>query len=78
MTGSTRDERSAAIARSLIEELVRTSFSLADVLSSLIEDLPDESFPGEDNADVLMRWSPARAAPSLTPQAGRMPRWRPR
>jgi hypothetical protein len=41
-------------ARALIEELLRTGITLVDVLSSLIEDLPDEAFPGEDNAAVVL------------------------
>jgi hypothetical protein len=40
--------------RALIEELLRTGLTLVDVLSFLIEDLPDEAFPGEDNAAVVL------------------------
>jgi hypothetical protein len=44
----------AAYARDLTEQLIRTSVVLTDVLASLIEDMPDDAFPGEGNGVVLL------------------------
>jgi hypothetical protein len=41
-------------AQALIEELLRTAFSLQDVMGSLLEGMPEESSPGEDSAAVLL------------------------
>jgi hypothetical protein len=41
-------------AQALIEELLRTAFALQDLMGSIIEEMPEESFPGEDNAAVLL------------------------
>lgn len=38
----------------LVQALLRTSLSLQDVYVSLIEKLPDDAFPGEDPAEVLL------------------------
>jgi len=38
----------------LVEELLRTGFALGDLIGSLLEDLPDDAFPGEENAAVLI------------------------
>jgi hypothetical protein len=43
-----------ATTRELVEEVLRTALALEDVMSSLLEELPDGAFPGEDNARVLL------------------------
>jgi len=43
-----------AVTRELVEEILRTGFALSDMLGTLLEDLPAEAFPGEDNATVLL------------------------
>jgi hypothetical protein len=43
-----------ADVRTFVEELLRTGFSLTDVLSTLVEDLPEDAFPGEDSGEVLL------------------------
>ncbi len=40
--------------RELVEEVLRTALALEDVMSSLLEELPEGAFPGEDNARVLL------------------------
>jgi hypothetical protein len=40
--------------RDLVEEVLRTALALEDVMVSLLEDLPDGAFPGEDNGLVLL------------------------
>jgi hypothetical protein len=42
------------LARELVEELLRTGLVLLDTLAELVEELPDEAFPGEENAAVLL------------------------
>lgn len=52
-------------ARELIEELLRTGLTFVDVLSSLIEDLPEEAFPGEDNAAVVLEMLIGTCRPAI-------------
>lgn len=40
--------------RLLVEEVLRTGLMLTDLICSLIEDVPDDAFPGERTADVLI------------------------
>jgi hypothetical protein len=52
-----RVERQSAVAdatRALVEELLRTGFVFIDLISSLMEELPDDAFPGEDSGAVLL------------------------
>lgn len=35
-------------------ELMGTAFALQDVLGSVLEELPEDAFPGEDSAAVLI------------------------
>jgi hypothetical protein len=43
-----------AVTRELVEEVLRTALALEDVISSLLDDLPPDAFPGEDPALVLL------------------------
>jgi hypothetical protein len=40
--------------RELVMEVLRTALALEDVMASLLEELPDGAFPGEDNGLVLL------------------------
>ena len=40
--------------RAFIEELLRTGLMLTDLLASLLEDLSEDAFPGEDRGEVLL------------------------
>ena len=40
--------------RGLVEEVLRTAMALEDVVASLLDDLPDGAFPGEDPGLVLL------------------------
>ena len=40
--------------RAFVTELLRSGIMLADVLADLLEDLPDDAFPGEETAEVLL------------------------
>jgi hypothetical protein len=52
-------------AQLLIEELLRTALALGGVLASLLEDLPEEAFPGEDNAAVLIEMVVGSCRPAV-------------
>lgn len=62
---SDKQADSADAARVLIEELLRTAFGLGDVLGSLLEDLPEDAFPGEDNAAVLLEMVVGSCRPAI-------------
>lgn len=42
------------LAQALVEETLRTGLVLGDLLSDLIEAVPDDAFPGENPAEVLL------------------------
>lgn len=48
-----------------VQELLRSGLALLDLVSSLIEELPDEAFPGEDNAEVLVEMVVGSSRPAL-------------
>jgi hypothetical protein len=54
-----------ALARELVDELVRTGLTFADTLASLIEELPESAFPGEDHAQVLLEMAAGTCAPVI-------------
>jgi hypothetical protein len=51
--------------QTLIEELLRTSFVLSGALGSLLEELPEQAFPGEDNAAVLIEMVVGSCRPAI-------------
>jgi len=55
-----RDE----LGETLIVEL-RTGLTLTDLLSSLLEDLPDDAFPREENGEVLIEMVAGSCAPAI-------------
>jgi hypothetical protein len=57
---------SFAVGRELIEELLRTAFALHDVLASLLDELPDDAFPGEDGGAVLLEMVVGTCLPAVT------------
>ncbi len=40
--------------RLLVEEVLRTGLMLTDLVCTLLEDVPQDAFPGERTADVLI------------------------
>jgi hypothetical protein len=48
-----------------IEELLRTGLALFDLLSSFVEELPEDAFPGEDSAEVLIEMVAGTCRPAL-------------
>jgi hypothetical protein len=53
-----------------IEELLRTGFALIDLLSSFVEELPEDAFPGEDSAEVLIEMVAGTCRPALRRAGG--------
>ncbi len=49
-----RDPVDLDLTRGLVEEVLRTAFALEEVIVSLLDDLPDGAFPGEDPGLVLL------------------------
>jgi hypothetical protein len=52
-------------AQVVVEELLRTAFSLGGVFTSLLEDMPEDAFPGEDHAAVLLEMMSGSARPAV-------------
>ncbi len=52
-------------AEALVEELLRTGFVLSDLIGTLVEDLPEGVFPGEDNASVLLEMIAGSSLPAI-------------
>ena len=42
------------MTRELVEEIVRTGLMITGVLEDLLEEMPDDAFPGENEAEVLL------------------------
>src|SRR5262245_23389329 len=51
-------------AQRLIEELLKTAFSLGSVYAPLLADLPADAFPGEDPGAVLIEMLAGSALPA--------------
>jgi len=49
----------------LIEELLRAAFSLGGVFVSLLEDMPEDAFAGEDQAAVLIEMMAGSSRPAV-------------
>jgi hypothetical protein len=49
-----REPADLETTRDLVEEVLRTALALEEVMSSLLEDLPDGAFPGRDPGLVLL------------------------
>lgn len=55
----------ADAARALIEELLRVGLALTDLVASLIENLPEDAFAGEDSATVLVEMVAGSCLPAV-------------
>lgn len=58
----------------MIEELLMTALGLGAVLSSLLEDLPEDAFPGEESAAVLLEMVVGSSLP-VAEAAGEVQCW---
>jgi hypothetical protein len=52
-------------AQALIEELLRTALWLFDVTSSLLDELPEDAFPNEDPAVVMVEMLAGSCRPAI-------------
>lgn len=59
------DSGEGDIGRALIEELLRTALWLFDTSASLLDDLPDDAFPGEDPGEVLVEMLAGSCRPAI-------------
>ncbi|HET6998778.1 MAG TPA: hypothetical protein VFI03_09325 [Solirubrobacterales bacterium] len=59
-------------AQLLVEELLRTAVSLSGLLTSLIEGMSEDAFPGEDPGEVLLEMMAGSSLPAVE-AAGRAP-----
>jgi hypothetical protein len=48
------DPVTAEAVRTYVEQLLRTGLLLTDLISTLVEELPEDACPGEDSAEVLI------------------------
>lgn len=64
--GQLDDAATVDTGRALIEEILRTAFALHDVLASLLDDLPENAFPGEDSGKVLIEMVVGTCLPAVT------------
>jgi hypothetical protein len=48
-----------------VQELLRTGLALLDLVGSLVGELPEDAFPGEDNAEVLIEMVAGSSRPAL-------------
>jgi hypothetical protein len=53
------------LAEELVTELMRNGLAIAEALGSLLESLPDDAFPGEDHAHVLIEMVTGSCAPVI-------------
>lgn len=49
--------------RALVKEVLRVGLALTDLLASLVEKLPDDAFPGENPAEVVIEMVAGTLAP---------------
>lgn len=53
------------VVQEFVEEMLRSGLGLIDLLSTLVEDLPEDAFPGEDGAEVLVEMVAGSCRPAL-------------
>jgi hypothetical protein len=49
----------------LMVELLRTGMALTDALGTLLEDIPEDAFPGEDPTEVLIEMLVGTCRPAI-------------
>jgi hypothetical protein len=52
-----------ALARELVEEVLRTGLTLTDTLADLVEAVSSDAYPGEDSGEVLIAMTAGTCAP---------------
>jgi hypothetical protein len=59
-----REAVDLAATRALVEEVLRTAMVLEDIVEGLLEDVPDDAFPDEDPALILLAMIVASSLPA--------------
>jgi hypothetical protein len=49
--------------RVLVEEILRVGFALGDLLATLVEQLPEDAYPGENPAEVVIEMTTGSLMP---------------
>jgi hypothetical protein len=49
-----RDAQASDYGRDFVTEVLRTGLMLTDLVSELIDGLPEDAYPGESNAEVVI------------------------
>jgi hypothetical protein len=57
--------------RALVEEILRVGFALSDLLATLVEQLPEDAYPGENPAEVVIQMVTGSLIP-VADSAGRV------
>jgi hypothetical protein len=57
--------------RVFVEEVLRTGLMLSNLIADLLEDMPDDAFPGENPAEVLVQMLTGSVRPVLEAAGGR-------
>jgi hypothetical protein len=52
-------------AREFVEEMLRTGLAITDLASSLVEILPDDAYPGEEPAEVIVQMLSGSLQPAV-------------
>lgn len=65
MTPPGRPAPDTAVAEAVIEEFLRTALWLVDISAALLDDMPDNAFPGEDSGVVLIELLAGSCRPAL-------------
>jgi hypothetical protein len=58
------------VVHEFVEQLLRTGLALLDLVGSLVEELPEDAFPGEDKAEVLVEMVVGSSRPALEAAGG--------
>jgi hypothetical protein len=65
MTPRRRQAPDVAAGEAVIEEFLRTALWLFDISTSLLEEMPDGTFPGEDSGAVLIEMLAGSCRPAI-------------
>jgi len=49
--------------RTLVEEILRVGFALGDLLAELVEQLPEDAYPGQNPAEVVIEMTTGSLMP---------------
>jgi hypothetical protein len=65
VTSSGPQAPNVAAGEAVVEELLRTALWLFDVSTALLDEMPDDAFPGEDSGAVLIEMLAGSCRPAI-------------